>query len=555
MHLLTKYSSWLINLAIVGFIFVIYYPTKGAGLTFDTIDWFYDYSTHPNFDYFKPAFDGNVRPIYHFILYKYYLWAGISAKKWYLLFCGLFSIMILSYQLFLRSFFEKFDFKNGKSIAIISSILIAFSPFCTEIVVWYATIHYHLVFTTTFLILFLISSLDTKFKLKSFLILALFVFSIFCIELAYCIIPIAFLYFYILNKFEKTKLTWKQFGIYVFIPLLVIFVAYNIFIYLSCDKFLGHYKIAKYRHPLIFTFSHYLAMCVKAIFLPNFFGENTYKAVFKFIFDYEYFLFVGIFAPITFWIYKIRKSIFQLNLTTHIILFFILSSFLFYIPISFLFFHTWKEIELDRLMVGTILFLAPLVVFLAYHFELKLLKYTILPIYFLMGLYLLVDYNYRWQAAYEIKQNYISKMPTNEGKTIILASPVLYKYCYVNAINDSLELPKTLKIFRDIPFQSSKYYIPAYYNMNLLDDVITTTKINDSTLRCDIRNWGIWYWRTLALGLVKYENYLYKVEPINDVSYQIIFKKLDGTEKFYLFNQLSFHEVNWQKAANGTIFI
>lgn len=551
-----KYKGQLINLFIIGFIFYIYYPTKGAGLTFDTIDWFYDYSTHPDFDYFKPAFDGNVRPVYHFILYKYFLLVGVSAKKWYLLFCSLFSLMILSYQWFLKSFFSKFDIKNGVEISIISSMLIAFSPFCTEIVVWYATVHYHLVFISAFIILRTISNLETHFFPKAILILSLFIFSIFCIELAYCIIPISILYFYLLKKFDKTAISWQKFISYIILPIIIVFVLYNLYIYIECNKFLGHYKIQKYRHPLIFTFSHYFAMCFKAIFLPNFFGENSYKKCFKFIFDYEYILFLLTIFSIVFVCFRNKKSILNLSLNSHIVCFFSLSSISYYLPISFLFFHTWKEIELDRLMVGPILFLIPIFVFCAFQYQLKWLKYTLLPIYFLIGLYMLIDYNHRWESAYEIKKNYVEKMPIDSDKVIILASPVLYKYCYINSINDSLELPKTLSIFRKTPFKTSKYYIPAYYNMNMLDDVVTATKINDSTLQCDLRNWGNWYWRTLALGLEPYENYLYKLTPMNNgLSYQIIFKQLTGTERFYLFNQLNFHEVNWKNSPNGTLFI
>ncbi|MCE2963607.1 MAG: hypothetical protein ACK5UE_05960 [Chitinophagales bacterium] len=64
-----KTYYFTVSFILIGIILNLFYlKTVNAGFVLDMTEWLYDYSNYPNFNIFRPPFDNNLRPVYHFLI-------------------------------------------------------------------------------------------------------------------------------------------------------------------------------------------------------------------------------------------------------------------------------------------------------------------------------------------------------------------------------------------------------------------------------------------------------------------------------------------------------
>jgi hypothetical protein len=535
---------------------LFYWKTRGAGFVFDMTEWLYDYERHPNFNIFNPPFDKNLRPVYHFLLYTIYKTFGTDFKAWYLFNIGLFYGTILTIHSFLSKLYKRFHIEKYKELTILTCIAIVVCPFGSEIAVWYATIHYSIVFICLFLTCILILSQGHSLFQRAVLSALLFSMAILSIELSYSIIPISGSLFLLLYWKQKTDLRFNQYIIFFFIPHLLIFLAYNFICYKYYDKFLGHYRIDKVDFDVLYLIVHYFKLLVKHFTFINLFGQGVYHSFFQWI-DENRFLFITCFiAPISYLIFKTRRRLLSPSPEIGIILFLIACSVFLYIPVSFLFFHNWKEIELDRLGYGSMAFIIMALFFVFWQFKSGVTKSIVFGLFLLASSLLLYNYNSRWEKSATVRKHFSENLPFYKDKNIYLVgAPILMQYAYLITINDSLELYRHLRVFRKQQ-PTKEYKILGFYNMLDIDDMISVTKLNDTCIEVRVERWGTWCWNNLKSAIEPKETNKYIVEPNDDkLGYKITFKSLDSNDKIILFNKLNFKEVDLRNKPNGTLYI
>lgn len=535
---------------------IFYYKTRGAGFVFDMTEWLYDYERHPNFDFFNPPFDKNLRPVYHFLLYSTYKYFGVKASAWYALSTGLYYGVVVSFHIFLCNFYRVFNIERYKELTFITCLAMVLCPFGTEIVVWNATIHYSIVFICLFTSCSLILYNKGNIYGRATIFLVLFLISILSIELSYSIIPITFLSFILLYYFKKTSLTIRQYVSYFLLPQVVIFVCYNFICWKFYDKFLGHYNIGKVDFGVVHLIIHYIKLTAKHLLFVNYFGQNVYEAFYNGIDKYAILIIIAFILLLLYTIYYFVVHYKNLSYSQGIIAFFFLSSISLYIPISFLFFHNWKEIELDRLGYGTMLFALTALFYIIWEVRNYFIKFSFYFLFIGFSVLLLQEYSVRWEKSAIVRKSFSNNLPVYKDKNVYLvAAPILMKYAYLITINDSMELHRHLRIFKKQAL-SNDYRILGFYNMIDIDDLISVTKLNDTSITVRVEKWGAWCWYNLKSSIQRVETEKYTIVPDNDnLGYKIYFKSIDSNDKLLLFNKLQFKEIDLSTKEVGYVFI
>ena len=535
---------------------LFYWKTRGAGFVFDMTEWLYDYERHPNFNIFNPPFDKNLRPVYHFLLYTIYKTFGTDFKAWYLFNVGFFYGSVLTIHCFLSMLYKTFKIEKYKELTILTCIALVACPFGSEIAVWYATIHYSVVFICLFLTGIIILYRGQSLFLRATLSAILFSIAILSIELSYSMIPIAGSLFLLLYWMQKTDLRFKEYIVFFFIPHLLIFLGYNIICYNYYDKFLGHYRIDKVDFDVLYLIVHYFKLIVKHLTFVNLFGQGVYDTFFQWIDENRILFLVCFLGPLSFLVFKIRNRIANPSPKVAIILFFIACSVFLYIPVSFLFFHNWKEIELDRLGYGSMAFIIMALFFVVWQLKPRVIKTNFFSGFLLASALLLYSYTSRWEKSATVRKHFSENLPFYKDKNVYLVgAPILMQYAYLITINDSLELYRHLRVFRKLQ-PTKEYKILGFYNMLDIDDMISVTKRSDVCIEVRVERWGAWCWSSLKSAIERKETDKYIIEPNEDkLGYKIQFKSLDSNDKVILFNKLNFKELDLKNKPNGTIYI
>lgn len=535
---------------------LFYLRTANAGFVFDMTEWLYDYSKHPNFNLLHPPFDNNLRPVYHFLLYNTYKFFGVGTKAWYILSLSLFYLSICSFHVFISKLYLLFQVPHYRRISSLTTIAIAISPFGSEIVVWYATIHYSIVFICLFCSLSLILKWkDNLIRVAPFSTL-LFILAILSIELSYSIVPICFSLFLLLYYSQKTASSIQKFLILILLPQTCIFLTFNFINYFHYDNFLGHYSIEKTDFEIFYLITHYLKIFVKHSFFINILGQSIYEPIYNFIDEFALPISLILVSFLLYAWYAVKAKMIVLRHYHALTLFLFSSSIFLYIPISFLFFHNWKEIELDRLGFGTMMFGISMVFLLVWHLKNPCIRQLFYFSFFVLSILLLNDYTTRWQKSALVRDQFSNNLPIYENKSVyLIAAPIVFQYAYLISINDSLELKRHIKIFQNSA-PNSQYRILGFYNMKDIDDIVSVRKINDSAIHCRVEKWGSWCWFNLKSAIKSYENSQYKLEADEDrLGYKVYFKALDTNSKIILFNKLQFKEINLREKEIGFTYL
>jgi hypothetical protein len=85
------------------------------------------------------------------------------------------------------------------------------------------------------------------------------------------------------------------------------------------------------------------------------------------------------------------------------------------------------------------------------------------------------------------------------------------------------------------------FYPISFYNMNLVTDKISIEKINDTTLKCSLNQYGNWFWKNMSVGVVDINNELFDMQTdknlglfiqvsFNDIKEGDVFLYQDGIE-------------------------
>ena len=515
---------------------LLYYKSFGAGLVFDMVDWCINYELYGFKSLFHPTYDYAVRPVYHFILYSFWKLFGTDVFYWNLICLVLHVFNAYLLYIFLKIFFQKFIYKKdaNKIVAFISSFLFLIAPLNTEAIVWLACMHYLI---TSFCLLSILILFELYFQKNNRLLFIstfiLYAIAAYSIELAYSI-PLVLSAYYIL--FCKDNKSFKSFFKIIIFPISIITLSVFIFTKVYYGVWIGHYKLNTSNFDYLSILSRFLIQFIEYSHITSFLKYNQKELIYTFCYNHLVVLFI-IFIIISIGLYTLYTIKSKNNKYTSFIFLFSSTLFLF-IPISIQFFWYMTPIIGDRFhyMVGV--FLIPLVVYFFYIFFNKYLSISILIVYLISSIFLLEKNIYNWNASKNIHEKVVNSFRWQNAKRIFVISQAnMFNGAYIFGTEDDLK--RTMYLTHKI--KNIDFYPISFYNMNLVTDKISIEKINDTTLKCSLNQYGNWFWKNMSVGAVDNNNELFDMQTdknwglfiqvsFNDIKEGDVFLYQDGIE-------------------------
>jgi hypothetical protein len=192
----------------------------------------------------------------------------------------------------------------------------------------------------------------------------------------------------------------------------------------------------------------------------------------------------------------------------------------------------------DRFHYMLGVFLIPLVVYFFYMFFNKYLSISILIVYTVASIFLLEKNINNWNSAKIIHKKVVNSFRWQNAKRIFVISQAnMFNGAYIFGTEDDLK--RTLYLTHKI--KNIEFYPISFYNMNLVTDKISIEKINDTTLKCNLKQYGNWFWKNMSVGAVDNNNELFDMQTdknwglfiqlsFNDIKEGDVFLYQDGIE-------------------------
>ena len=120
----------------------MYHTTAGAGFVTDEIGWFETYARLGWKGMFTAFGDRSLHYIYHiagFLLWRLFRFNGTA---WMLIFASLHALVTTVGFFLFKSIFRSVVPTKATVVSFLGSLLFLLSPYQTEVLVWYACVHY-----------------------------------------------------------------------------------------------------------------------------------------------------------------------------------------------------------------------------------------------------------------------------------------------------------------------------------------------------------------------------------------------------------------------------
>jgi len=518
---------WLIS-------FVFYFKTAGAGFVTDEIGWLQNYNDTGWLGLFNAFGDKSLHFNYHltgFLIWKLF---GLNGFAWFLVFITLHAaVAALSFEIF-NSLLS--DYASGKYsvIAFAGTLLFLVSPYQTEVMVWYACIHY-LVCSLLLLIAFRVLLLYLKQPALKWIIVfyCCYITALFTLEISFAfpIILFFFLLFYPSKVFygvDRIKL------IKIFLlPSLAGIIFYLLLSKLLRGSAVGHYGASAHLNFSIPLIMANLSKYVSKIFLLTQFFPSYIKQKLYSVIEIEKFGWVlfGVLSVITFYFFL---SFHKLKNSTRIA-FLILSFFAIAMqPVLNLYFSSIVNIEGDRFTYFASIFAYQFIAF-SCIIVFRRLGWVLLLVFLIFNIKFLQLNTNSWSRSLAIQNSLLSDFKWKDSQRIFLLNiPDNFRgaYMYRSTPPDNF-FAKTIAFKTGIKLEDRITEI-AEYNMNSVSDSVTVERLSDNELKVTFAQWGNWWWlRGIGANSYSTKDYEVKFDEWSH-SYQLLIKnKLPNTVYLY----------------------
>jgi hypothetical protein len=538
-----KYFPYLYFLVSCIALFFIYYPAREGKFTFGFFNGPYtiDHSFTSWTDVFTNKFNDSCRFVYRLFLYFTYKTFQTHANRW-LLQSSILQAAILAFSFVLfKKILEKVNISHAFGIALSASLLLFFSPYMCEIVVWGATSHYLLsVLTIIICWLLLIRYVETSSSIYLWLSHLSFLISIYSLEIGIVFPFMISIYLWLWTK--KPQVDLRQTLIIVLPQFIIIF---SIFLMnrIIMGTWTGVYVVAVHSNMAPnYMSSQFACYILKYLLFLHFFQFSIRDLVYSFVqrpaIGYILCLFLYI-IPLLLFILRYKKMSATWRVLLLLYFFICLSLFLF----QNMYFMYLFQSQNDRLGYFYSIFFY---LFLAYIIirVFKWAGYMILLIYGIVGFHYMKVEIGNWQKSGNIVQSLIReyRWANCPGKVHILMLGN-----NINGVGEFISTDDSGCFAIDYEVMTRKECSPLQDYMTMImsseNDSVTAHVVNDTTLQVDLLN-GNW----LSYDGLSDEGYKTTDATIfinkQKTSYQITFKNKKPGDVYIYQSGLHWKQVN-----------
>jgi hypothetical protein len=510
----------------------VYYATAGAGFITDQIGWFETYRSMGWKGIFNAFGDRSLHFIYHLLGYSLWRLFGFNGTGWMCSFVFLHSLVgTLSFHLF-RKLFQKIVPAKASVISFVGALLFMLSPYQTEVLVWYACVHYLLCAALVLLALIsFVGYLKTGKNKNIFYFYLFFGVAVFTLEISFSLplILAGFILLFPLKHFAvQDKL--KLFLLFV-LPSLLVVAAYFVLSKMLRGSFAGHYGVSTHFNFNIALLTANLLKHTAKIFLLSQFWPHEKREALYLLFQSKVLLFMAagsLAALAVVFLYR------RLSVSFRAVIFLTLCFALALAPILNLYFTSIVNVEGDRFSYLASVFAAQLVSFLVLSLF-NHVGWVILFVYLFFNCQFLKTNTESWKNNCTVRKSLLQNFQhVNAPHIFILNLPDNYKGTYMfRTFAPDNSFAETYKLMYGKDFEQRTTQVLSY-NMISLTDSVTVEKISDNELKVTFAQWGNWWW-TAGKGADSYSTEMYSV-LIDEWShsYNIQFKtKIPGAVYLY----------------------
>jgi len=490
--------------------FMLYLPAVKAGMVGDFAGWLYTVRYSSFSDYVNRPDSLSLYQFTQLVTLAYYKIFGINPWAWHILNVTLHAVNCQILFVISRKLFEDSHIRNAPIIALGGVLLYCFTPSNTEVIVHEPCFHYLL----SFLILLSIVRLVQKFhhqqhKKYVWLALLLYLPSTYSLELFYItpwFILALSVYYRVVLHYDKA--IFKKVILWFFVPLLVIFGAYEVVLNLVIHVQIAHVGIFfnKYGYSYLTKPPKYL---FHLLFLGRYFSFDTRQAIYSFCESIAGLsIFYGL-VVLAFVLFFARVNKVGMKAKAAVLIFtWALFTLSVVVPLEF---PEMQLVLFDRYTYFMAPFVFLLLVLLLSSVGNKSIAILLFSAYAIVNICFTVKTNYYWKRSAYIVKRLINEIPDPGSRTIILLNPPENMNGILMLGSQPISVWKLChNLYSDKKINNTVYDV-ASYNMVTPDDGAHVNVLNDSTITVTLNQWGTWWWYRYR-GATSYENADYKLD-------------------------------------------
>lgn len=487
-------------------VWLLFRNTEGAGFVTDHIGWLHQYETQGPAGLLHAFGDKSFHFVYH--LAGFLLWkaAGFRGEVWMLIFAALHAAVASVAALVFSQFLQNEGIQRARTIAFFGSFLFLVSPYATEVLVWYACIHYLLCSLLLLGAFYFVQQYAQRQRTKdAFSFYLLFLTATFTLEISFSFpLLVASYLLWAKNIHQRMRLTLQ-----LALPAVAIVV-----FYLGVNQYwqgsaIGHYGAATHLNFSIPLLAGNLCKYSAKLFAyTQFLSYDNRQSIYLFLEKQEvtYGVFFVLMLVAFMWLTRFKKWTAPVRSSALLFFFFVCAL----LPVLNLYFSYIVPIEGDRLSYFASLFASQLVALLCFS---AFRSWGYLPLIFLLLFQKpLLDKNITaWEESGRVHRGLLDSYRwQNAAQVFVLQLPDNFRGAYLyrddvqgNVFNTELRL-------RHMISPSQKVTQIIAYNMQERNDSIRVEPISDNEVKITFAQYGNWWWQK-GVGASSFTTEAYEV--------------------------------------------
>lgn len=497
-----------------------------AGFVTDAIDWLYD-ARHLSFPDYLNRGHSSVHALYQttqLTSYFFYLVFGSARLPWFLLFVTMQAGVAL---LLFRLCFELFGAGNlsrRRSVAFWGVAAFCASPYLSEVLVWKACFHYLQALLLMLGILLCAERyIYTRNARLPWLAAVLFLVSAFSLELFYLTPLLCVMLFFFYQRLGWEMAARRKTWLVFLLPQIAILVLHLLLFRLTYGEWASHGTSGALTTMGV---SDYLSKFAKLSFHLLLFGRYWPQGAKEFVYAlceqplFGYLIFLGMMALL----WQLARQSAEGFSQSQIGLLLLLWTLFALAPALLMAFDPLFTLSGNRYLYLPLAFLSMLLAVCVNATPQQWLRIALAAAWLGISGLLTLRESRHWQTSERINEKLLSHFSAHGKTTVLLAMPYCYKGIpMINAWPNG-NFARMRDVLLDSPAKSSIYDGIAF-NLASPSDGATVVRINDSTLRVTLLQWGTWWWYK-DFGGYSYETPDYRIDMRDQGHwYEIIFKK------------------------------
>ena len=519
-----KKAGKLIFPAFLLVVLATYYPSIGAGFVFDFVGWQSVYDKGSFADILNCfGYKGN-QQVYHLFYYSIYWLFHLSGVGWYLIFCTLHAFNGWLLFKWLTAIKRDWKIELDNMLILPACIFYLVHPYCVEVVVFKACVHYLLSLAAILGLLILAPKYIFEQNQKYFwLCLLIFFLSVFALEIAYITPLVITVYTWMQIQLRNSEINSIQRAWKLPVALWGVLFLSLVINRVTIGSWIGHYGAETH---LRFDFFGMLATegkyFIKHMADARMMEHGMKTVLFDKILSNKVLntilLLAGLIGTIIY-IARIKR----VKSNWHLIVFSLLASLFFTLPVSNLFFYYLGVGTNDRFSYIPLAFISVFILGI-FSFWKKQIGIILFAILILVQVFLQQKILGYWKKSTVVLTSLKADYRWHDRSHVfVLNSPDNYRGVWMTSmLKGDSGIDELIDYQTPKPNQGIMYDI-YQFNMNEPNEGVSVEQTGPMQLKVTFNQYGNW-WHHHGLGGGPYENDFYKAETQGQ-SYLLDFKK------------------------------